>query len=90
MGQTNSSYDVEAADLADWDSDHGWDAYDNIYSLDDGGFTNADPYNINQFIPYNWIIDGDGVIRFKMVGYGTIGGLSITDWVVQQLLDEMK
>jgi hypothetical protein len=89
MGETNSSSNVEASDLAEWDATYDWDDYANIYSVDDGGYINASPYSVINAIPFTWIIDENQVVRFKLVGYGTISGQGIVNWVVEQLLAEM-
>ena len=89
MGQNYSDSDVIPANLLQWEQDRGWDGLDNIMALDDGGFINANDYTISNAIPFNWVLDADHVIRFKLVGYGTISGQGAMDWVVQQLLAEM-
>jgi len=88
MGENYSSSDVTGDNLATWEDMHDWTA-SNIMALDDGGYGNAADYSIFPAIPFNWILDADHVIRFKIVGYGTISGQSVTDWVVQQLLAEI-
>ena len=69
-GNYQSPQTPNLAELQDWADRNGDTVRDLLFPiLIDAGATVADPFNINLYIPFNFILDQNGVCVYKMIGW---------------------
>lgn len=78
LGEDYQGGEVDESELDTWATTYGL----TIPILTDPGYAAGWPWNIGPYIPFNLILDQDGVCRYKLIGYY---GPYLTD-VIDELL----